>query len=74
MSLRITDGKCEVPAQVALGSPLRVRGVNDASGGWTLFVFKDADTAMEFVRSNPQAAMPCWKRPDFEMNLRHLGR
>jgi hypothetical protein len=30
--------------------------------GWTVYEFANAREAADFVRSYPQAAMPCWKR------------
>lgn len=52
-----------LPVQVAPGFPLRVRGNNDASGGWSTLEFASADAARAFMDSNPRAGMPCWKNP-----------
>lgn len=32
--------------------------------GWTVYTFGDAREAADFVRTNPNARMPCWRRFD----------
>lgn len=33
--------------------------------GWSVFLAKSEDEARAFMAAYPQAAMPCWRRPDF---------
>lgn len=42
----------KVPARIA----------ENPTSGWTVYEFKTATEAAEFVAGYPECAMPCWKR------------
>lgn len=54
----------DLPALVAYGWPMRVVPAGASASGWSVFAFASVAAAREFMRANPQAAMPCWRRPD----------
>jgi hypothetical protein len=55
----------KLPALVGYGwSPIEVVRPGARAAGWALFEFASVAAARVFMRANPQAAMPCWRRPD----------
>lgn len=53
----------KIPALV--GRDLMVVRAGETAFGWSVFLAKSEEQARAFMASHPQAAMPCWRRPDF---------
>jgi hypothetical protein len=60
-----TTSRVIVPALVAHGYPLRPVRAGETAAGHALFAARSEAEARAFMATYPQAAMPCWKRPDF---------
>lgn len=52
----------KLPARVAAGWPLRIRGSSDTDGGWTVIECVDRAHALQVMADHPRAEMPCWRR------------
>ena len=47
-------------AKPVLAVPARI--ASNPASGWTVYEFKSAREAAEFITGYPECAMPCWKR------------